>query len=68
LLAYGKTGRTFHTSYKEHIQVRSNKGNSGYPNHILNTGHTYGIITDNGHYKNREKRKIFEHIRKMPYI
>jgi hypothetical protein len=33
--------------YKEHIQaIRNNNSNSGYSNHILNTGHTYGTITD----------------------
>jgi hypothetical protein len=42
-----RTNRTFHTSYKEHIQaIRSNNGNSCYPNHILNAGHTYGTTTD----------------------
>jgi hypothetical protein len=34
----GHTGRTFNITYKEHI--------SGYSNHILNTVHTYGTITD----------------------
>jgi hypothetical protein len=43
----GQTGRTFSIRYKEHIQdIRSNNGNTGYSNHILNTGHTYGTITD----------------------
>jgi hypothetical protein len=43
----GQTGRTFHDRYKEHIRaIRSNNGNSGYSNHILNTGHTYGTIND----------------------
>jgi hypothetical protein len=43
----GQTGRTFNTRYKEHIHnIRSNNSNSGYSNHILNTGHTYGMITD----------------------
>jgi hypothetical protein len=42
-----QTGRTFSVRYKEHIHViRNNNGNSGYSNHILNTGHTYGTITD----------------------
>jgi hypothetical protein len=26
--------------------IRNNNSNSGYSNHILNTGHTYGTITD----------------------
>jgi hypothetical protein len=43
----GQTGRTFHTRYKEHIHaVRNNNSNSGYSNHILNTGHKYGKTTD----------------------
>jgi hypothetical protein len=43
----GKTGRTFYTIYKEHIQaIRNNSSNSGYSNHILNTGHTLRSITD----------------------
>jgi hypothetical protein len=43
----GQTGRTFKTRYKEHIQaIRSNNSNSGYANHMLNTGHTYGSIAD----------------------
>jgi hypothetical protein len=43
----GTTGRTFKVRYKEHIPaIRNNNGNSGYSNHILNIGHTYGTITD----------------------
>jgi hypothetical protein len=43
----GQTGRAFHTRYKEHMQaIRSHNGNSGYSNHILNTGYTYGNISD----------------------
>jgi hypothetical protein len=43
----GQTGRTFNTRYKEHIHnITSNNSNTGYANHILNTGHTYGTITD----------------------
>jgi hypothetical protein len=42
----GQTGRTLNTRYKEHIHdIRSGNGNSGYSNHILNTGHTYGTVT-----------------------
>jgi hypothetical protein len=41
------TNRAFHTRYKEHRQaIRSKNGNSRYSKHILNTGHTYGTITD----------------------
>jgi hypothetical protein len=43
----GQIGRTFHTRYKEHIHNdRNNDRNSGYSNHILNTGHKCGTITD----------------------
>jgi hypothetical protein len=43
----GQTGRTFYTRYKEHMQtIRNNNGNSGYLNHIQNTGHACGIITN----------------------
>jgi hypothetical protein len=43
----GQTGRTFNIRYEEHIHdIRSNNSNTGYANHILNTEHTYGKITD----------------------
>jgi hypothetical protein len=43
----GQTGRTFNVRYKEHIHaIRNNNNNSGYSNHILNTGHTYGTINN----------------------
>jgi hypothetical protein len=43
----GQTGRMFNVRYKEDIHaVRSNNDNSGYSNHILNMGHTYGTVTD----------------------
>jgi hypothetical protein len=43
----GQTGRTFKVRYKEHIHaIRSNSNNSGYSNHILTMGHTYGRITN----------------------
>jgi hypothetical protein len=41
-----QTGRAFHARYKEHIQAIRNNNNSGYSNHILNTKHKYGAITD----------------------
>jgi hypothetical protein len=53
----GQRGRAFHTRYKEHLQaIRSNNGNSGYSNHILTTGHTYGNITDTMHTIKTEKK------------
>jgi hypothetical protein len=43
----GQTGRTFNARYKEQIHdIRSNNSNSGYSNHILNTRHAYGTMTD----------------------
>jgi hypothetical protein len=43
----GQTGRKFNIRYKEHIQsIKNNNSNSGYSNHILNTGHAYGTIAD----------------------
>jgi hypothetical protein len=52
--------------YKKHIHdIRSNNSNTGYPNHILNTGHTYGTVQDtmeiitlgkNGKYLNALER------------
>jgi hypothetical protein len=43
----GKSGRIFHTIFKEYIQaVRNNNSNSGYSSGALNTGHIYGAVTD----------------------
>jgi hypothetical protein len=63
----GHTGRTFKVRYKEHIQaIRNNNGNSGYSNHILNTGHAYGTITDNyGCHKKWEEGQTFKYLRKI---
>jgi hypothetical protein len=42
-----QTRRPFNTRYKEHIRdIKNNNSKSGYSNHILNTGHSYGSITD----------------------
>jgi hypothetical protein len=69
----GQTGRIFNTKYKEHMHdIRSNISNSGYSNHILNTGHTYGTITDtmviittgrNGKYLNTLERYHMKSVR-----
>jgi hypothetical protein len=49
--------RTFHTRYKEHIlAIKKNNNNSGYSNHILNTGHKYGPITDTMDIKKTHKK------------
>jgi hypothetical protein len=42
-----QTGRNFQTRYKEHIQaIRANNSNSKYAQHILESQHSYGLITD----------------------
>jgi hypothetical protein len=41
----GQMGRTFKVRYSEHIHsIKTNKQNSKYAEHILDTGHTYGTI------------------------
>lgn len=43
----GQTGKASNTRNKEITQAtRNDMGSSGYSNHILNTGHKYGIVTD----------------------
>jgi hypothetical protein len=53
----GQTGSIFNIRYKEHIHdIRSNNSNSGYSNHILNTGHTYGTMTDTTDIRTMERK------------
>jgi hypothetical protein len=64
----GQTGQTFHTRYKEPIQlITNNNGNLGYSHHVLNVGHTYGTRTDTKATK-AEQRKTFKLIMKIPDI
>jgi uncharacterized protein involved in tolerance to divalent cations len=43
----GQTGRSFKTRYKEHIRdIRNNRETSGYVQHILETGQSYGKMND----------------------
>jgi hypothetical protein len=43
----GQTGRNFQVRYKEHIQaIKSNNSTSRYAQHILESQHAYGPITD----------------------
>jgi hypothetical protein len=67
----GQTGRTFNIRYNENIHaIRKNNSNSGYSNHILNTGHTDGTVTDTmdvirtgrkgRHLNNLEKYHIYK--------
>jgi hypothetical protein len=64
-----QTGEHFTLDIKniQAITCRSNNDNSGYSNHILNTGHTYGTITDTVDVMIWRKKENFEHIRKIPY-
>jgi hypothetical protein len=71
LLKYkGQTGRTLNTRYKEHIHaIRNKNSNTGYANHLLNTGHKNGIMTDTMEIiKAGKKGKTPQHIRKTPHI
>jgi hypothetical protein len=52
-----QTGRTFKTRYKEHIHsIRTNNTNTKYAEHILDTQHTYGPITDTTDILHIEKK------------
>jgi hypothetical protein len=53
---YRQTGRTFKTRCKHIHAIRTNNGNSGYSNHILNTGHAYGSITNTMKVLKTEKK------------
>jgi hypothetical protein len=65
----GQMGQTFYTRYKEHIQaIRSNNSNSGYSNHILNTGHAYGTITDAMDIIKTAKKETSKYTRKILHI
>jgi hypothetical protein len=65
----GKTGRTFHTKYKEHMQViKNSNSSSGYLNHILNTGHRYGAITDTMDITRTHKKGKYLHTLEKYYI
>jgi hypothetical protein len=61
---------TFNVRCKEHIYaVRTNNSNSGYSNHILATGHTYGTIKDNYRsHKDRKEGWTFKYIRKISHL
>jgi hypothetical protein len=62
----GQTGRTFNTRYKEYIHdIRSN---TGYANHILNTGHTYRTITDTMEIMKTERKGRYLNTLERYYI
>jgi hypothetical protein len=73
----GQTGTTCKVRYKEFIQaIRNNNSNSGYSSNILNTGHTYGTITDtmdilrkgrNDRHLNTVENIIFTRLVKQTY-
>jgi hypothetical protein len=53
--------RTFHMRYKDHVQdIKNSRGTTGFPRHILNTGHEYGKIEDT--------MRILDTIGKGPYM
>jgi hypothetical protein len=65
----GQTGINFKTRYKEHIQaMRSNKPNSRYSQHILDTQHTYGTMEDTMNSTYRKERPTIEHTGTLPYM
>jgi hypothetical protein len=54
----GQAGHMLYTRRKAHIEaVRNNNGNSGYSNHMLNTGHAFGSITDTMKVVKLKKKK-----------
>jgi hypothetical protein len=64
-----KQEERFSVRYKEHIHtIRSNNSNLGYSNHTLNTGRTYGTITDTMDVisTGREGRSL-NTLKKVPY-
>jgi hypothetical protein len=64
----GQTGRIFDTRYETHIQaIRNSSGNLGYSNHILNTGHAHGSITNTMKVIKIEEQ-ISKHTGVIPYI
>jgi hypothetical protein len=65
----GQTGRTFNARYKEHIHdIRTNNSNTGYANHILNIGHTYGTITDTMEIMKTERKGRYLNTLERYYI
>jgi hypothetical protein len=65
----GQTGRTFHKRYTEHIQdIRNNRNNTGFAQHILNAGHSNNSTTDTMTIiKTAKKGTIHEQFRKISY-
>jgi hypothetical protein len=56
----GKTGRTFKTRYKEHIQaIINNNGNSGYSDHMLTYIQAHGRHHES--FENGEEKKTSQH-------
>jgi hypothetical protein len=64
----GQTRQPFNTRCKEHIRDIKNN-NSGYSNHILNIGHSYGNITVTMEIiKIERKGKHLNTLRKISHI
>jgi hypothetical protein len=56
----GQTGRNLKTRFKENIQdIRNNRTNTGYSQHIINTGHEYGNIENTLNILNVQKKGAF---------
>jgi hypothetical protein len=54
---------------KHPVAIINNNGNSSYSNHIPNTGHTCGTITDTTDViKDGKEGQTFEHSGKAPYL
>jgi hypothetical protein len=53
----GQTGRTFKTRYNEHVHaIKTNKQNSKYAEHTLDTGHTYSATNETLEMLHTEKK------------
>jgi hypothetical protein len=53
----GQTGRTFKVRYREHINaIRTNRQNSKFAKHILETGHNYDTLDKTMEILHMEKK------------
>jgi hypothetical protein len=57
-----------HQVQRTHVSNKNNNGNLGCSNHILNSGHKYGPITDIMDIIKTQKKGITEHSRKILHI
>jgi hypothetical protein len=62
----GKTSRNFGTQYKELIRdIKNNRDNIGYAEHVLNTRHSHGTIQDTMEIKTILKGPVMDTIKKI---